>query len=365
MAANSSSVFSGGWVSRLTTTVTRSAAKKAGTSSYIGTVMPTILILSADDVRAALPMRDAIDAMRDAFGQLSAGTAEVPVRTSVSVPARDAVTLVMPGRCDVPYGLGGKLVSVFPHNVHAGLPVVNAVVVLLDPETGQVAALLEGGALTAIRTGAASGLATELLARPDARRVAIIGAGVQARTQLEAVCCVRQIESVAVYALLGGEEFAEEMAGRGDVPDAIRVAGSAREAVQGADIVCTATSSFEPVLKADDVAPGTHINAIGAFTSEMREIDPTLFAEARVIVDQREASLAEAGEVIAAVRQGLLSEADLVELGEVVNGVAEGREADDQITLFKSVGVAVQDLCAGAKAVEGAGAKGLGSVIEL
>ena len=238
--------------------------------------MPTIRVLSADDVRAALPMRNAIGAMRDAFGQLSAGTAEMPVRTCVSVPARDAVTLVMPGRCDVPYGLGGKLVSVFPHNVHAGLPVVNAVVVLLDPETGQVAALLEGGALTAIRTGAASGLATSLLARPAAKRVALIGAGVQARTQLEAVCCVREIESVAVYALAGAEEFAEEMAGRGDVPDVIRVAGSARKAAQDADIICTATSSSEPVLGVADVAPGTHINAIGAFTPEMREIDPAL-----------------------------------------------------------------------------------------
>lgn len=327
--------------------------------------MPTIRVLSADDVRAALPMRDAIDAMRNAFGQLSAGTAEVPVRTSVSVPARDGVTLVMPGRCDVPYGLGGKLVSVFPQNVHAGLSVVNAVVVLLDPETGQVAALLEGGALTAIRTGAASGLATDLLARPDAKRVAIIGAGVQARTQLEAVCCVREIESVAVYALAGAEEFAREMAGRGPVPDSVRVCGSVGEAAEGADIVCTATSSFEPVLTANDVAPGTHINAIGAFTPEMREIDPALVGAARVIVDQREASMVEAGEVIAAVRQGLVAEGDLIELGEVVNGVAEGREADDQITLFKSVGVAVQDLCAGARAVEGAGQTGLGSVIEL
>lgn len=327
--------------------------------------MPTIRILSADDVRAALPMRDAIDAMRDAFGQLSAGTAEVPVRTSVSVPGRDAVTLVMPGRCDVPYGLGGKLVSVFPQNAAAGLPVVNAVVVLLDPETGQVAALLEGGALTAIRTGAASGLATELLARPDAKRVAIIGAGVQARAQLEAVCCVRQVESVTVFALAGAEQFAREMAGKGGAPDSVRVCGSAREASQGADIVCTATSAFEPVLIADDVAPGAHINAIGAFTPEMREIDPVLVGAARVIVDQRAASLAEAGEVIAAVQRGLMSRADLVELGEIVNGAAAGRESDDQITLFKSVGVAVQDLCAGARAVEGADLKGLGSVIEL
>jgi ornithine cyclodeaminase len=271
----------------------------------------------------------------------------------------------MPGRCDVPYGLGGKLVSVFPRNVQTGLPIVNAVVVLLDFETGQVAALLEGGALTAIRTGAASGLATELLARPDATRVAIVGAGVQARTQLEAVCCVRRIEEVAVYALEGAQAFAQEMAGRDGAPTAVRVAGSASEAAEGADVICTATSSTEPVLGVGDVAPGTHINAIGAFTPEMQEIDPTLVGSARVIVDQREASMAEAGEVIAAVRHDLISEGDLIELGEVVNGEAAGRQNTDQITLFKSVGVAVQDLCAGAKAVERAGAKGLGSAIEL
>jgi ornithine cyclodeaminase len=239
------------------------------------------------------------------------------------------------------------------------------VVVLLDPQTGQVAALLEGGALTAIRTGAASGLATELLARPNASRVAVIGAGVQARTQLEAVCCVRQIESVAVYALAGADELAWEMAGRGNVPDAVRVAGSAREAALEADIICTATSSTEPVLGLADVAPGTHINAIGAFTPEMREIDTALVSAASVVVDQREACMAEAGEVIAAVGQGLMSQADLVELGEILNGDAAGRQRADQITLFKSVGVAVQDLCAGAKALEGAVARKLGQVIEL
>ncbi len=327
--------------------------------------MSMIRILTAEDVRAALPMRDAIDAMQEAFGQLSAGAAELPLRTSVQVPERDAVTLVMPGRCDVPYGLGGKLVSVFPPNADAGLPVVNAAVVLLDPRTGQVAALLEGGALTAIRTGAASGLATELLARPDANRVAIIGAGVQARTQLEAVCCVRKIESVAVYSVAGAEEFAAEMAGTPGVPDTVRVCASAGEAAHDADIVCTATSSSEPVLRVDDVARGVHINAIGAFTPQMREIDPALVGTARVVVDQREAAMAEAGEVIAAVRAGLLAEADLVELGEVVSGDATGREDADQVTLFKSVGVATQDLCAGGRAVEHAEREGLGAVVGL
>jgi ornithine cyclodeaminase/alanine dehydrogenase-like protein (mu-crystallin family) len=286
-------------------------------------------------------MRDAIDAMRDAFGQLSAGTAEVPVRTSVSVPERDAVTLVMPGRCDVPYGLGGKLVSVFPQNVDAGLPVVNAVVVLLDPETGQVAALLEGGALTAIRTGAASGLATELLARPDAKRAAIIGAGVQAQTQLEAVCCVREIESVAVYALAGAEQFAQEMAGRDGVPAAIRVAGSAHVVIRAGG---------------------------GRWRRDVRNAHQRdRCVHARDAGDRSRAGGhgARVRGSAGGVSGGLLAEGDLIELGEVVNGKAAGRQSDDQITLFKSVGVAVQDLCAGARAVQGAEALHLGSVIEL
>jgi ornithine cyclodeaminase len=329
--------------------------------------MTQLRVLSGADVRRALTMRDAIDAMRDAFGQLSAGKADLPLRASIPVSGQEGVALVMSARCDVPFGLGGKFVTVYPRNPRAGRPLVHAAVLLFDPETGAPAALLEGTALTALRTGAASGLATELLARTDARHAAVIGSGVQARTQLQAVCTVRRIESVSVYSLdrPGAEAFATEMAGVEGVPDTIQLADSAREACAEADIVCTATSSAEPVLGPDDVAAGTHINAVGSFTPEMQELDPELVGRARVVVDQRQASLAEAGEVIAAVRDGLVDERELIELGEVVNTAARGRVDDDQITLFKSVGVAVQDLCAGARAMERAEAEGLGEVVEL
>jgi len=329
--------------------------------------MAQLRVLSAADVRQALTMRDAIDAMREAFGQLSAGKAELPLRAGITVPGQDGVALVMSARCEVPFGLGGKFVTVYPRNPAAGRPLVHASVLLFDPETGAPAALLEGTALTALRTGAASGLATELLARPDVRHVAVIGSGVQARTQLLAVCTARPVESVSVYSLdrPGAEAFAAEMAEVDGVPPAIRLAGSAGEACAEADIVCTATSSSEPVLGPDDVAPGTHINAVGSFTPEMRELDPALVGAARVVVDQREASLAEAGEIIAAVNQGLVDQRELIELGEIVNGEVRGRVDEEQITLFKSVGVAVQDLCAGARAVERAEAAGLGEVVEL
>lgn len=329
--------------------------------------MPDVLVLSAADVRAALPMRKAIAAMREAFRQLAGGLVELPLRTAVPAPQEDGVLLVMPARCDLALGLGAKLVTVFPGNAKRGRPLVNAVVVLLDAATGELRALLEGTALTAIRTGAASGLATEVLARADARRVAVIGSGVQARSQLEAVCCVRAIEAVSVYSRsrANAERFAAEMAGVGAIPGRIAVAASAAEAASGADVVCTATSSPTPVLDAGDVRPGTHVNAVGSFTPEMQELAPALLGRARVVVDQREAALAEAGEVIATVRQGLLDAEGLVELGRVVVGQAVGREAEEQITVFKSVGLALQDLVAGSRAVEQAAARSLGCVIEL
>jgi ornithine cyclodeaminase/alanine dehydrogenase-like protein (mu-crystallin family) len=285
----------------------------------------------------------------------------------VKVPGQDAVAVVMPGRCEVPLGLGAKIVSVFPRNPAAGRPLIHAAVVLLDGETGEVAALLEGTELTAIRTGAASGLATDLLARRDARRVAIIGSGVQARTQLLAVCCVRKIEYASVYSRTPAHaaRFADGMAGVEGVPERIKIEDSARDAALDADIICTATSAASPVLRADDVAPGTHINAIGSFTPEMRELDPALVARARVVVDQREAAMAEAGEVIAAVRGGLITEKDLIELGQIVNGAVAGRTNKEEITLFKSVGLAVQDLCAGARAEAEARRSNLGVELEL
>lgn len=323
-----------------------------------------IRVLSASDVRASLPMPAAIDAMRAAFGELSAGRADLPRRMAVPIPNGDAVLLVMPGRCDVPLGLGGKFVSVFPQNRERALPLVHAAVLLLHPATGEPYALLEGRALTAIRTGAASGLATELLARSDAKRVAIIGAGVQARTQLEAIACVRDLEEVFVYSRTRthAERFAEEMAGRGSIPDRVSARESAREACRRADIVCLATTSSTPVVRADEVAAGSHINAVGSYAAGMVELDPTVVARARVFVDQRAAAIAEAGEIIAALDRGLIQATDLVELGEVVNQVAVGRRVTEEITVFKSVGVATQDLCAAGRAVLEAERTGLGVV---
>lgn len=315
--------------------------------------MKDLRILTGEDVRAALPMPAAIEAMREAFAFLARDAADLPERVTVHSPPHDGVTLVMPGRVPLRWGLGAKLVSVFPRNVGMGRPAVQGVVVLLDDETGTPAAVLDGTALTALRTGAASGLATDLLAPADARAAAIIGSGMQARTQLEAICTVRRIATVRVWSRTPAhaDRFVQDMRGHGPVPEEITVADSAAAAVARAEIICTATSAAEPVLAAADVPDGAHVNAVGSFTPAMQEFDPALLGDARVVVDQRKAALAEAGEVIAGVRMGLLGPGDLEELGSLVVNGGAGRTG--RVSVFKSVGLAVQDLVAGARALAG------------
>jgi ornithine cyclodeaminase/alanine dehydrogenase-like protein (mu-crystallin family) len=317
-------------------------------------------VLSATDLRTLLDMPLAIDAMRAAFTQLSSGEASVPVRTVVEAGA--VSTLVMPGFLPRPGALGAKVVSVAAGNRTRGLPVVHAAVVLVEVDSGRPLALLEGTWLTALRTGAASGLATELLARPDARVLAVIGAGAQARTQIEAVCAVRDIDEVRVASRTraSAERLAAELEGV-----VARVCTDADGAVAGADVVVTATDSRDPVFGDDRVAPGTHVNAIGSFTPGMRELPRALLGRSRVVVDQIDAALAEAGEVIDAVRAGVLGREALVELGAVAAGREPGREARDQVTVFKSVGSAAQDLVLAARAVTAAMERGVGRLVDL
>lgn len=326
-----------------------------------------VRILNAEDVRAALPMPEAIEAMRDAFLALSRDDVEMPRRTVLNAPTTVGGTLlVMPAALARPASLGAKLVTVLPGNPGRGLPLVGATVLLLDPETGRPAGLLDGTVLTALRTGAASGLATDLLARSDARSLAIFGTGAQARTQLEAVCAVRSIERIWVVSRSRdhAERFAREVAEAGRVTG-VEAAASPREAVAAADIICAATSSPTPVFDAADLRPGTHINAVGSFTREMREVDPGLLPRARVVVDQREAAIHEAGEVMACLESGTLTASGLIELGTVVAGEAAGRERPEQITVFKSVGLAVQDIVAGARVLAAAARLGLGTVVSM
>lgn len=324
-------------------------------------------LLSANEMREALPMAEAIAGMKRAFIQLSSGAALLPLRTHMQLGA-DGTTLIMPAYLPDTADLAVKVVSVFPGNSARALPTINALVLVLDPTTGVPLALMAGGALTAIRTGAGSGAATDLLARADADTVAIIGSGVQARTQLEAVCTVRPISEVRVYSADSGQaaQFAAEMAGHGPVPAAVHVAPDAATAVAGADIICTATTSSTPVLDGRWLKPGAHINAIGSFLPTMQEIDSYTIQHARVFVDSREAVLAEAGDLLIPLAQGEITAAHiLAELGEVLAGRAPGRRDDQEITFYKSVGVAVQDAAAAGIALRNAAAHGLGDMVSL
>lgn len=326
-------------------------------------------ILTKKDIQNAVTMAQAIHAVRQAYIQLSQGKAEVPLRTQIPVDDREGVVLFMPAFLLHPESLGAKIVSVFPSNLQAGLPTIHAVVVLLDAKTGCVKALLDGTYLTALRTGAASGVATDLLARHDSKVAAIFGAGVQGHTQLEAVCTVRAITKVWIYDpnLDAARIYVSEMKQRGvPIPQDISVARTPAEALEDADIVCTATTSLEPVFADEDLKPGAHINGIGSYTPEMQEIPGKTVVRSRVVVDSLSASLAEAGDLIIPLQNKMLEESDIHgEIGQVVTGEIPGRESDFEVTFFKSVGLAVQDVATASIAFERAEELNLGITIDL
>ena len=328
-----------------------------------------MLLLNAQDVKQCLPMDETIAAMKGAFATLSAGKAVVPLRSHLEVPGSDAINLFMPAYLETNSqpSLAIKIVAVHPQNPVQGLPMIHAAVVVIDAKTGEISAVLEGGSLTAIRTGAGSGAATDILARQDSRRVAIFGAGVQARTQLEAVATVRPIEEVWVYDpnRESVEKFIQDMAGKGPIPARLQAAASPAQAVSNADIICTATTSETPVFPADAVRPGTHINGVGSFTPSMQEIPAKTVLEATVIVDSREAALAEAGDLIQLLDNHHITEEHIqAEIGEVIAGTRPGRTSQDQITFYKSVGVAVQDAAAAQLALSNAQVRGLGQPVD-
>ncbi len=320
-----------------------------------------IRILSAADVQAAVDMPTAIDAMRGAFAALADGGATVPLR--LVLETEHGVSLFMPAHLSGSGSTGAKIVSVNPGNADVGLPVIHAVVLALDPVTGRLLALMDGTWLTALRTGAIGGLAADLLARRDASTVALFGAGVQARTQLQAVRCVRSVTDVRIVDPSGtrADVLVSELEGV-----SARRVRDPEEAIGGADIIITATSSPTPVFDGSKVGPGTHVTGVGSFTPEMREVDTALIQRARVIVDQREAVLAEAGDIAGPIADGSVDESVLAaEIGGVVLGRESGRTSPEEITFFKSVGNAVQDISVAALVLAVAERDDLGVVVEL
>lgn len=325
-----------------------------------------MIILSRKDIQETITMAEAIDVVREAYVAASTGKVKMPVRTGIEVD-QESVALFMPAfRMDT-HGIGLKVVTVFPGNRARQLPTIHAVVLYVDPATGVPAAVLEGGYITGLRTGAAGGLAADLLAPKGARVAAVIGAGVQGWFQLNALCTVRPITQVWIVDV--NRSAAERLAQRASAELRVRaaVADTAESAVTVADVIITATTSHQPVFDGRAVRRGAHITAIGAFTPAMRELDDESLRRCdRIFVDSRDAVWAEAGDLIIPRNAGWFSE-DRVngEIGEVAAGLVPGRRAEHEVTLFKSVGVAVLDLAVAEAVVSRARAAHIGMTVEL
>lgn len=328
-----------------------------------------MLLLNASEVKKLLPMKEAIEADKRAFLLHSAGATEVPVRSGFEMPGRGTV-LFMPAYVKGDIGRAGiKIVSVFPGNRDKGLPVVPAQVLLTDPETGEVAALINGSEVTRIRTGAISGAATDILARKTSSVAALFGTGGQAPSQLEAILCVRPVKEVRVYDSLECRivPFIEDNKALAEKYGAkLAPAKSPDAAIDGADIITTATTSKEPVFDGSRVAPGAHVNAVGSFTPEARELDEALLNRARVFVDNSEAVLAEAGDFLIPASSGAYDIKNIAgEIGDVLAGKLAGRGGEKEITVLKTVGYAVLDVVAAYQIYKNALERGVGTEIDI
>ncbi len=331
----------------------------------------TTIILSEKEVHELLTMRECIGVMEDALAALERGEVYQPLRQIVRAPEAKGLFGLMPGYRGggVPvYGL--KEVCVFPGNPALGLDTHLGTVLLHSGDTGELLAIASASAITAIRTAAVSAVATRLLAREDATTLAIIGAGVQARAHLRSIPLVREIREVRVCSRTraGAERLVAATAADHDASPiaTVRVAATVKEAVDGADIIVTATSSREPVVKHGWIAGGTHINAVGSSIAAARELDGATVAAASLFVDRRESVVNESGDYLFALREGAIAEGHIrAEIGEVLLGKAPGRQRRDEITLFKSLGLAIEDLASVAFLRDKANRLGVGTKVDL
>jgi len=329
-----------------------------------------VLVLNAEEVTRLLPMPECIKVMRDALAALARGEALVPLRTIMRVPGVGGFLGLMPGYIAPARGqdgaLGMKAVSVFPGNAKRGIDTHQGAVLLFEADTGRLSALMDGAAITAIRTAAVSGVATDLLARPDAGELAILGAGVQARTHLEAIAAVRPLRKVRIWSRNAEHAAAlsSELRPRFQVP--IEAAASPEAAVRSADIIATVTASPEPILEHRWLKEGVHINAVGSSIPTSREIDTATMVAARLFVDRRESALAEAGDLLIAMGEGAVKGDHVqAELGEVIIGKHRGRRSPGELTLFKSLGLAVEDVAAAAYLARRARETGSGHTVPM
>jgi ornithine cyclodeaminase/alanine dehydrogenase-like protein (mu-crystallin family) len=329
-----------------------------------------VLVLNGEEVTRLLPMPECIEVMRDALAKLARGEALVPLRTIMRVPGVGGFLGLMPGYIspakEEEGALGMKAVSVFPGNAKRGIDTHQGAVLLFEADTGRLSALMDGGAITAIRTAAVSGVATDLLARSEASELAVLGAGVQARTHIEAIASVRPLSRIRIWSRNPERAAAleSELRPRFTVP--IEAKAGAEAAVRGADIVVTVTASPEPIVERAWLKDGAHINAVGSSIPTSREIDTATMVAARLFVDRRESALAEAGDLLIAMQEGAV-QGDHVqaELGEVIIGTNPGRRSPRELTLFKSLGLAVEDVAAAAYILRRAREAGAGQTVQM
>jgi ornithine cyclodeaminase/alanine dehydrogenase len=324
-----------------------------------------VLLLTRNDVVSVLGMKECIGAMENAFSEMANGTAVLPLRIGMNPP--DGVSLYMPAYLKRMNALACKVVTVYKDNPKKHkLPTTIGKVFLQNPETGEVICVMDGGYLTAVRTGAVSGLATKYLARQeDGQIAAIFGAGVQAQMQLWGVCEARNVSNAIVYDVMPGaaSRFATEMGKKLGIPVE---ASEKPEALLAADIICTATTSVHPIFDGTFVKEGTHINGIGSHSPGARELDTAIIKRSLLIADSREACLHEAGDIMIPIEEGAITAEHIhAELGEIVTGKKLGRTSGKQITIFKSNGLAIQDVAAAKLVYDRAKAKGIGKEAEI
>lgn len=345
----------------------RCAAEPVEASRDNLTAAMSLLILNHSEVERLLPMSECINVMEEAFAGLARNEFHQPLRTIIKPPQVKGVMALMPTfrAGDVPL-FGLKAICVFPGNAALGKDAHQGGVLLFDGATGEPLAMVNASAITAIRTAAVSGLATRLLAREDAGDLAIIGAGVQARAHLAAIACVRQLKRIRVAARRreSAQKFVSEMQSQCSCP--IEAVESGEAAVRGADIIVTATTSREPVVNREWISAGAHINAIGTFSFNAREIDTATMVDATLIVDRRESALNEAGDYLLAAKEGAIDSSHIrAELDQIVTGAHPGRTSADEITIFKSLGLALEDLAAAAYVFRKARQGNVGTLVDF
>jgi ornithine cyclodeaminase len=329
-------------------------------------VLVDIRVLRGHQVRALLPMSECIELMHRTMTAVSEGRAVLPLRSVLVMPNGRGMMGNMPGFLADPECFGVKLVSLMPHNKPPQYSSHLGLVLLFESAHGRPVALLDAAEITAIRTAAASGLATRLLARADAGDLALLGAGEQAQSHLAAMLAVRTLRRVRVWARDAGKATAFATAESARHGVAIETSATVQKAVAGADIICTLTKAREPILLGDWLMPGIHLNVVGSSIATAAEIDTAAVVKARFFVDYRDSTIHEGGEYLRALRaQAITPDHILAEIGEVANGSKPGRQSANDVTLYKSLGIAPQDLAAAHYILEQARARGVGQIIEF